>query len=59
MRGHTIVYWTARGSRTQVNWYNLTKQQLIDWQTKHHELKVDKPCIMIYLLMIKHLELKN
>ena len=25
--GNTIVYWTARGSRTQINWYDLTKKQ--------------------------------
>jgi histidinol phosphatase-like enzyme len=41
--GNTIVYWTARGSRTNINWYNLTKKQLDDWGAKHHELRVDKP----------------
>jgi hypothetical protein len=41
--GHTIVYWTARGSRTNINWYNLTKKQLDDWGVKYHELRVDKP----------------
>jgi hypothetical protein len=37
------VYWTARGSRTQTDWYDLTKKQLIEWGVKFHELKVDKP----------------
>jgi histidinol phosphatase-like enzyme len=41
--GNTIVYWTARGSRTNINWYNLTKKQLEDWGAKYHELRVDKP----------------
>ena len=41
--GNTIVYWTARGSRTNINWYDLTKKQLNDWGAKHHELRVDKP----------------
>jgi hypothetical protein len=41
--GNTIVYWTARGSRTGTNWYELTKKQLIEWGAKHHELRVDKP----------------
>jgi hypothetical protein len=41
--GNTIVYWTARGSRTRTNWYELTKKQLIEWGAKHHELRVDKP----------------
>jgi hypothetical protein len=41
--GNTIVYWTARGSRTQTNWYKLTKAQLDFWGAKYHELRVDKP----------------
>ena len=36
--GNTIVYWTARGSRTQINWYDLTKSQLDEWGVKYHEL---------------------
>ena len=27
--GNTIVYWTARGSRKQIDWTNLTTQQFI------------------------------
>lgn len=41
--GNTIVYWTSRGSRKQIDWYALTKQQLEAWGAKHHELRVDKP----------------
>jgi hypothetical protein len=41
--GHTIVYWTSRGSRKQINWYELTKSQLDSWGAKYHELRVDKP----------------
>lgn len=41
--GNTIVYWTARGSRTLENWYDLTKSQLEKWGAKHHELRCDKP----------------
>ncbi len=47
--GNTIVYWTSRGSRTQINWYELTKKQLIDWGVKHHELYVDKPYYDIFI----------
>jgi hypothetical protein len=47
--GHTIVYWTARGSRTNINWYNLTKKQLEDWGAKHHELRVDKPYYDLFI----------
>ncbi len=41
--GHTIVYWTARGTVTGLNWYDLTGQQLKEWGAKHHSYKVGKP----------------
>lgn len=47
--GHTIVYWTARGSRKQINWYPLTKTQLKKWGAKHHELRVDKPYYDLFI----------
>ena len=36
--GHEIVYYTARGSLSGINWYNVTKKQLDDWGAKHHKL---------------------
>lgn len=42
-KGNTIVYWTSRGSKKQINWYDLTKSQLDDWGAKYHEVRVDKP----------------
>lgn len=47
--GYTIVYWTARGSRTQINWYDLTKKQLLEWGAKHHELNVSKPYYDLFI----------
>ena len=41
--GNTIVYWTSRGSRKQIDWYDLTYKQLNEWGAKFHELRVDKP----------------
>jgi hypothetical protein len=41
--GNTIVYWTSRGSRKQIDWYDLTYNQLNEWGAKFHELRVDKP----------------
>jgi histidinol phosphatase-like enzyme len=41
--GNTIVYWTSRGSRKQIDWYDLTYNQLNEWGVKFHELRVDKP----------------
>lgn len=48
-KGYTIVYWTARGSRTQINWYDLTKKQLTEWGAKHHELKTNKPYYDLFI----------
>jgi hypothetical protein len=41
--GHTIIYWTSRGSRTKINWRELTEKQLSNWEAKYHELHLDKP----------------
>ena len=48
-QGHHIVYWTARGSRTGIDWYKLTKKQLEEWGVKHHELKMGKPAFDILI----------
>ena len=29
--GHTVVYWTARGSTTGIDWGDLTQNQLKEW----------------------------
>lgn len=47
--GNTIVYWTARGSRTNTNWFELTRDQLNSWGVKYHELRVDKPYYDIFI----------
>ena len=36
--GHTITYWTARGSVTGIDWYDVTKSQLDKWGCKYHKL---------------------
>jgi len=46
--GNTIVYWTARGSRNKIDWYDLTKSQLDEWGAKHHKLRCDKPYYDIF-----------
>jgi histidinol phosphatase-like enzyme len=47
--GTTIVYWTSRGSRKQINWYDLTYRQLNEWGVKFHELRVDKPYYDLFI----------
>ena len=41
--GNTVVYWTARGSTTGIDWTELTAQQLDDWGARYTELKLGKP----------------
>jgi hypothetical protein len=41
--GHTIIYWTARGSVTGLDWTELTTDQLDQWGAKRHGLKLGKP----------------
>ena len=43
-QGHTITYYTARGSVTGIDWYPLTETQLTKWGAKYHKLIVgEKP----------------
>lgn len=42
--GHIITYWTARGTVTKLDWYDLTEKQLEKWGCKYHNLSVgEKP----------------
>jgi hypothetical protein len=41
--GNVIIYWTSRGSRTGLNWFNLTLNQLNKWGVKFTELRLGKP----------------
>jgi hypothetical protein len=47
--GNTIVYWTARGSRTGKNWFQLTYEQLTQWGVKFTELKLGKPHYNLFI----------
>jgi CMP-N-acetylneuraminic acid synthetase len=42
-RGHTIVYWTARGGKSGKDCTELTSSQLTHWGAKHHRLVMGKP----------------
>lgn len=39
-----IIYWTARGSVSKINFYELTYKQLVSWGCKFNKLSVgEKP----------------
>lgn len=42
--GHNITYYTARGSVTGKDWYEITKDQLDEWGCNYNHLSVgEKP----------------
>ena len=48
--GHKIVYWTARGCVSGDDYTELTKDQLLEWGAKYHELQVgNKPFFDMYI----------
>ena len=40
--GNEIVYWTARGSSTGMDWSELTEQQLKSWGCKYTRIETQK-----------------
>lgn len=47
--GHTIKLYTARGSKTGIDWSDETKIQLNRWGVKYHELNFGKPFADFYI----------
>ena len=47
-QGNSITIWTARGSVTGIDYFDLTKKQLLDWGVKHDELLLGKPPYDLY-----------
>ena len=47
--GNTIVYWTARGSTTGIDWREVTEKQFSDWGVKYHDLKLKKPYYDLFI----------
>jgi len=41
--GHTITYWTARGTLSGIDWRAQTEKQFSEWGVKYHHLKFGKP----------------
>mgnify|MGYP003132417006 FL=1 len=41
--GNTIIYWTARGTVTYIDWLEMTKDQLNQWGCLFHDVRAGKP----------------
>lgn len=48
-QGHTIIYWTARGTMTKKDWRSVTEQQFHDWGVKYHEIIFGKPVYDLFI----------
>tara|TARA_X000000950_G_C13650872_1_gene551657 strand:+ start:143 stop:481 length:339 start_codon:yes stop_codon:yes gene_type:complete len=48
-KGNTIIYWTARGTKTGINWFEVTFNQLNNWGCKFHELRMNKPYYDLFI----------
>ena len=57
--GHHIFYWSARGSGTGINHYELTKGQFKDWGVKYHGLSLGEKPIFDILIDDKVINIKN
>ena len=47
--GNKIVYWTARGTMTGVDWRATTEKQFEKWGVKYHELMFGKPVYDLFI----------
>ena len=47
--GNTVIYWTARGTGSGIDWRKVTEKQFKEWGVKYHELKFGKPIYDIFI----------
>lgn len=47
--GNIIKIFTARGSKTGIDWRKVTEQQLLTWGVNYHELHFGKPFADVYI----------
>lgn len=47
--GNTIIFWTARGTVSGIDWRELTEHQLRAWGVRYHELKFGKPAYDLFI----------
>ena len=46
---NTIIYWTARGTGSGIDWREVTEKQFKDWGVKYHRLKFQKPAYDLFI----------
>ncbi len=48
-KGHTIIYWTARGTGSGIDWRDVTEEQFQEWGVKYHRLRLGKPIYDLFI----------
>jgi len=48
-QGNTVIYWTARGTVTGIDWTEITEQQLKKWGAKYTSLNFSKPAYDLFI----------
>lgn len=48
-KGHVIIFWTARGTLSGIDWRSVTENQLKNWGVMYHELKFGKPAYDLFI----------
>lgn len=47
--GNTIIYWTARGGNSKIDWTDRTHSQLAAWGCKYDEIRLGKPVYDVWI----------
>tara|TARA_R110000744_G_scaffold13677_6_gene39596 strand:- start:22390 stop:22722 length:333 start_codon:yes stop_codon:yes gene_type:complete len=47
--GNTIIYWTARGTKSGIDWSETTQRQFLLWGVKCHDLQFGKPAYDLFI----------
>ena len=48
-QGNEIVFFTARGFKTGIDWKKITESQFEEWGVKYHRLEFGKPNADVYI----------
>lgn len=48
-QGHTIIYWTARGTKSGIDWRDITERQFDKWLVKHTQILFGKPVYDLFI----------
>lgn len=47
--GHLIIYWTARGGNSGIDWTDVTHSQLAAWGCKYDKIMLGKPSYDLWI----------